>query len=163
MPCVWIVWIGGVNNTFWWHITNLHIIKSDLLILWIQIWGKNFHALKQSYYIYIYIYIYNFLTRINIFTAIKFGKIASSFSLSMSNLWIFYGVLYVSRVAIVLCPFSPMELRHKIFNRSHLNSKLRLGPVFFHSSPFLYFAYTIYLKRIFWYPGAKIQTTFISR
>ena len=107
--------------------------------------------------------IYNFSTRINIFTAIKFGKIASSFSLSMSNFWIFYGVLYVSRVAIVLCPFSPMELRHKIFNRSHLNSKLRLGPVFFHSSPFLHFAYTIYLKRIFWYPGAKIQTTFISR
>ena len=80
-------------------------------------------------------------------TTIEFGKITSSFSLSMSNFWICYGVLCVSWVAIVLCPFSPMELRHKIFNRSHLNLKLRLGPVFFHSSPFLQFAYTIYLKK----------------
>ena len=154
--------LAGVNNTFWWHITNLHKIQSDLLIFGIQIRDKNFHALKERYK-WSQSWYTNFSTRINIFTTIKFGKIASSFSLSTSNFWIFYGVLCVSRVAIVLCPFSPMELRHKIFNRSHLNSKLRLGPVFFHSSPFLYFAYTIYLKRIFWYPGAKIQTTFISR
>ena len=107
MPCVWIVWIGGVNNTFWWHITNLHIIKSDLLILWIQIWGKNFHALKQSYYIYIYIYIYNFLTRINIFTAIKFGKIASSFSLPMSNFWIFYGSFVFRGLLLCYAHFPP--------------------------------------------------------
>ena len=49
----------------------------------------------------------------------------------------------------MLMPISSKELKaHEIFNRSHLNSKLRLGPVFFHSSPFLHFAYTIYLKRI---------------
>ena len=102
--------------------------------------------------------IYNFSTRINIFTTIKFGKIASSFSLSTSNFWIFYGVLCVSRVAIVLCPFSPTELRHKIFNRSHLNLKLRLGPVFFHSSPSLHFAYTIYLtKNMFDIQGQKYK------
>ena len=101
--------------------------------------------------------IYNFSTRINILTTIEFGKITSSFSLSMSNFWICYGVLCVSWVAIVLCPFSPMELRHKIFNRSHLNLKLRLGPVFFHSSPFLQFAYTIYLKNMFDIQGQKYK------
>ena len=63
------------------------------------------------------------------------------------------------QLVLIIMPISSKELKaHEIFNRSHLNSKLRLGPVFFHSSPSLHFAYTIYLtKNMFDIQGQKYK------
>ena len=67
----------------------------------------------------------------------RLERLHLTLSLTMSKLWIFALVLCVELVSILM-PIFPKELKHEIFNRSHLNSKLRLRRSFWFSPFFLY-------------------------
>lgn len=71
-----------------------------------------------------------------IFMNMTFGKITFNFIPNNVETLNFTCVLCVELVSILM-PISPQELKHEIFNRSHLNSKLRLRLSFWFS-PFFF-------------------------